>query len=117
MKQIVVGFGFFMIVVLTMAIVMAVSKESIKKNELEQSVELAVYQSLQEGIENKVDPGMLFESNLLTILSDNLLDITIVASDYEKGILSVLVQETFVNLKREKVINVERTVIYERKTD
>lgn len=114
MKVLITGFGFFMIFVLTVAIVMSLGIENRESEKLTDSVELAIYQSLEEGIEKQEDPGTIFSVNLEPLLEGEAYEITIVESDIEKGILSVLVKLSYKNMGRERNIQVQRTVIYER---
>lgn len=114
MKQIVIGFGFFMIFILSVASVMALIKDNVEHTKLTQAVELAIYQSLQEGVEKEQDPGLLFEENITEILGDEILNIEVVASDYEKGILKASVEMSYVNMGRNRTVTAVRTVIYER---
>lgn len=116
MKQVIVGMGFLVIAVLTLLILMALGKENTKENILTQSVELAMYQSLEEAIINNLDPGELFETNLSKILGEAEIYIEIHESSVEKGILSVTVKEIYKSFGAENDLYVTRTVIYERKS-
>ncbi|MFI3208294.1 MAG: hypothetical protein R3Y40_04095 [Eubacteriales bacterium] len=114
MKQAIVGFGLFIIVILVVSSVMALGKENTEQNTFVQSVELAVYQSLEEAMAINEDPGQLFEVNLNKLVDADLTEITIHESDYDKGILSVTVEKTYNNFGQERCLSVTRTVIYER---
>ncbi|MFI3173048.1 MAG: hypothetical protein R3Y58_11880 [Eubacteriales bacterium] len=114
MKQAVAGFGLCMILLLTVCSVMALEKDSIELQDLEKSVEVAIYQSLEEGMSLREDPGMLFEKNLKKMLDEESLDISILASDYDEGILSVFVTKEYLNFGHERSVDIGRTVIYER---
>lgn len=114
MKQAIIGFGFFMITIFTIMTVMALSKENTEQNLLEQSVEVAIYQSLKEGMELGIDPGELFEVNLSLLVDVDTIYITIEESDESLGILSVTVNKYYDNFGEERMIQVNRTVIYEQ---
>lgn len=114
MKQAIVGIGFLVITILTVLIVMALGKENTEENLLEESVEVAIYQSLEEGMQLGADPGELFCVNLSRLIDEDSVNIEIVASDAENGILSVVVCKEYHNFGYEREIQVVRTVIYER---
>lgn len=114
MKQAIWGLGLFIIVTFTIMIVMALSKKNIEYSKLVESVEVAAYQSLVEAIDHQEDPGTLFAINLEKIVGDDEVIITILESDYEKGILSISVEKNYINMGKSQSIQVKRTVIYER---
>lgn len=113
MKIAITGTGFFLIFILTVAIVMSLGKDNTEYEKLTDAVELAAYQSLKEGVEWKTDPGDLFVENIEVLLDEDCYVVTIIASDYEKGILSVEVEITYENMGKSREVKVERTVIFE----
>lgn len=116
MKVAVTGIGFFTIFILTISIIMSLGKDNREYSKLTESVEVAVYQSLQEGILRKVDPGEVFDVNLQVLLSDEDYTFTIIESDLNKGILSVSVELFYTNMGKSRSVEVMRTVIYEQES-
>lgn len=114
MKQMVVSFGLVIIVLLSAAITLALGTNQMKKYQLENAVDIAIFQALQEGVEKQVDPGILFETHLHKILPEAELDIHMKGADYLKGILSAEVTRSYFNMGESCSVTVERTVIYER---
>ncbi len=114
MKVAMTGLGVFTLLILVVSIVMALGKDNRESERLAEVVELVVYQSLQEGIEKKEDPGELFLINLELLLEDEAYNVVIQKSDYEKGILSVEVELFYNNMGKARSIEVERTVVWER---
>lgn len=96
---------------------MALGRDNTQKNTLTEAVELAMYQSLEEGVGTHQDPGTLFECNLGILLAEDTYSITIFASDYEEGILSAEVVLTYENFGYERTASVVRSVVYEYDTD
>lgn len=110
----IVGFGFFMTSILSIMVVMVIGKDTRESEKLAEAVEIAVYQSLQEGIDKQMDPGDLFYINLELLLTEDVYIVTIKESNTEKGILSVKVEMAYENMGKARTVEVERTVIYER---
>lgn len=116
MKIGIVGFGFFSVIILAVVIVMSLGKDNRENERLAEVVELVIYQSLTEGVERVEDPGEIFVDNIEAVLSEEEYSVTIIASDCEKGILSVLVELGYSNMGKERTTEVIRTVIYENFT-
>lgn len=113
MKIGILGVGFFTVFVLTIMIVMSLGRDNTEYEQLSEAVEVSVYQSLKEGVENREEPGELFYYNLETLLHGEEYTVTILKSDYEKGILSVSVELVYQNIGKTRTIEVNRTVIVE----
>ena len=110
----VVSFGLVIIVLLSIAIILELETNQVEKYQLENAVDVAIFQALQEGIEKQIDPGILFETHLHKILSEEELEICVNGADCVKGILSVEVTQSYFNMGKPRNVTVERTVIYER---
>lgn len=70
MKIGIVGFGFFSVMILAVAIVMSLGKDNRENERLAEVVELVIYQSLDEGIERIEDPGEIFMDNIEAVLAE-----------------------------------------------
>ncbi len=113
MKIGILGAGFFSIFILAVIIVMSLGRDNTEYEQLSEAVEIAIYQSLKEGVENSEDPGSAFVYNLEILLRGEEYKVTILESDYERGILSVEVELEYSNMGKMRTIDVSRTVVVE----
>lgn len=114
MKLTIIGTGLLSVFILTICIVMSLGKDNTENEKLAEVVEVAIYQSLQEALENKSDPGEEFKENIDVLMTEDSYSVTILESDYAKGILSVSVEISYKNMGKNRTTEVKRTVIYER---
>lgn len=113
MKIGILGVGFTSVFVLTVSIIMSLGRDNTEYEQLSEIVEIVIYQSLKEGIENSKDPGDVFIYNLEVPLYGDEYTVSIWESDYEKGILSVSVQLVYKNMGKLRTVEVSRTVVVE----
>lgn len=121
MKQVINGSLMFVLAFFVLATVMTVSGRSVRKNELEKSVEHAAEQTVGSLL-RKENRDMsreefieMFTENLsMEIESDSEVIVSIMGADPQKGILSVRVEEEFHNpLGKMERVQSERTVMLE----
>lgn len=122
MKNIVAGFGFLILIILTAFITVAIEKDAVIKNTLEKSTENAVYQTLSECFDEEEVPlrtdaelaGRFKENLLIQLNQEHELNINVIAADCKKGILSVEVTEKYQNFWKGREVHVRKTAVYER---
>ncbi len=122
MKHVINGIIMSAIAFMVIAAVMIVSGQSVRKNELEKTVEHAAEQaigSLNEKENEKISREEfieIFMENLaMGIKSDSEVVVSIMEADPEKGILSVRAVEEYRNpLGKAGTVQAERTVILEK---
>lgn len=121
MKHVINGIIMSAIAFIVIAVVMMVSGQSVRKNELEKALEHAAEQAIGSLVkeENKEISREefieIFIENLsMGIESDSEVVVSIMEADPEKGILSVRAEEEFKNpLGKVGKVQAERTVILE----
>ena len=127
MKNLIVALGLTMVIIISAIIIAALNTNTAQQNKLDNAVELAAYQTLNEFFvrdvtldrtkENITDR---FKVNLKELLkagdTDAKYKIEIYGIDTTKGMLSVKVTETYKNIIYERTIDSETTVIYEATT-
>lgn len=137
MKNLIIGFGILASAVFLFGAIAMVETDSEKETALVESVRTAVYQTMEEckdvTLQNQVrerydsadltvregfekeDEWMVlcFKDNLKQLLqTEDEVKIRIVEADWEEGILSVEVQQTYLNLGTKRTATAKETVIY-----
>lgn len=130
MKNLIVALGLTMVMILSVIIIAALNTNTAQQNKLDNAVELAAYQTLNEffgkdtGSEEpertKENIADRFEINLKKLLNtgegEATYKIEIYGIDADEGMLSVKVIETYKNLSFDRTIDSKTTVIYEKKS-
>lgn len=122
MKHVITGIMMSAIAFMVIAAVMVVSGRSIRKNELEKTLEHAAEQAMRSlsksenqemSREEMID--IFLENMSMGIASDADVVVSIMKADPEKGILSVRAEEEFQNpLGKEETVQAESTIILEK---
>lgn len=121
MKHVINGIIMSAIAFMVIAAVMIVSGQSVRKNELEKTVEHAAEQAIgslnekeNEEISREEFIEIFMENLAMGIESDSEVVVSIMEADPEKGILSVRAVEEYRNpLGKAGTVQAERTVILE----
>ncbi|MDR0925351.1 MAG: hypothetical protein LBN31_13490 [Hungatella sp.] len=123
MKSTFLGFGITICSILSIAIVLTLCSASIRQNELNHAVEHA----LKDTMENQFDQTTysansneelvadFMEALLVQVNSDSRVTVQVLDVDYQKGLLSVEVKETYHHpIGTEGHVTTKRTVIMEQ---
>lgn len=123
MKQVVYGIMAALMVVLTLGIVMSIMGKMNRQSDLDNafsiSVEDAVETTMNEktySVENNMEFIADFTQNLLLRISnDSDIQVSVAKIDYEKGLMSIRVTETFIHPNGKEGKNeCETTVVFEK---
>lgn len=126
MKHTIYGISLAVIAMLVVAIVLGISGQNVRKNEMETSLNAAVEQSLEQlksekGYKIETYQELVADFNqvlLLQMESDSDIQVSILAADVEKGVLDVKITETYRNiLGKEEQIVCRKAVILEEFSD
>lgn len=123
MKSTFLGFGITLCSILSIVIVITLCASNIRQNELNRAVDSA----LKDTVENQFDPTTysvnsneelvadFMEALLVQINSNSSVMVQVLDVDYQKGLLSVEVKETFQHpIGTQGQVTVKRTVIMEQ---
>ncbi|SCP98643.1 hypothetical protein [Anaerobium acetethylicum] len=125
MKSVFLGFGITVCSILSIVIVMTLCGTSIRQNELNDAVDSALMDTVENQFEDtaySVNSNEEFATDfmdalLVQINSDSTVMVKILDVDYQKGLLSVEVTETYQHpIGTEGQVSIKRTVIMEQYT-
>lgn len=126
MKHTIYGISLMAITLMVVAIVMGISGKNVRKNEMEEALNTAVEQSLQQlkikggyGIETCQELIADFNQGLLLQMeSDADIQVEVFTADTQKGVLDVKITEKYQNiLGKTEEIACQKTVILEEYSD
>ena len=125
MKNVFLGFGITICSILSIVIVMTLCGTSIRQNELNDAVGSALMDTVENQFEdtahsansNEEFAADFIKALLIQISSDSAVEVKILDADYQKGLLSVEVTETYRHpIGTEGQVSVKRMVIMEQYT-
>lgn len=122
MKNLFIGFGVFVVILLSAFSLLALNTNTTKQSKLTMSTRTAAYQAVQECAENGANAPQTqdeltarFCSLLATQLNTNdQVDVKVLGSDVKEGMLSVEVVQHYKNMGKEKEARTTETVIYDQ---
>lgn len=125
MKNAFLGFGITFCAIISIVIVMTLCGTNMRQNELNRSVDIALYGTVDTQFDEKTSFASsndefiaeFINALLVQINSDCSVKINVLDVDYQKGLLSVEVIEKFKHpIGKEGQVSVKRTVMMEQYT-